>query len=76
MDPMYSLILMHTRPADVHQVAGLRRINGGQPVRVPQIHRSRTDGRVKATGRTGLRALLRSAAELPQRLAATLRPAA
>ena len=76
MDPMYSLILMHTRPTDVHQVAGLAGSTAAQLVRCPQIHRSDPDGRVKATGRTGLRTLLRGAAELPQRLAATLRPAA
>jgi hypothetical protein len=74
MHPMTSVTLTHSHHAEAHRVAGLRRHDRARQVPAPRT--AATKGTRAANERTGLRAMLRGAAELPQRLATTFRPAA
>jgi predicted component of type VI protein secretion system len=78
MHPMNSVTLVHAHHAEAHRLAGLRHHGRARHLRSPQIARREapTPTTRPETAPTGLRALLRSAAEVPQRLATTFRPAA
>jgi hypothetical protein len=77
MHPMTSATLVHTHHAEAHRLADLRHHGRDRQVRAPRSTRKSTDpGSGTAAAPTGLRALLRSAAEVPQRLATSFRPAA
>lgn len=74
MHPMTSVTLTHAHHAEARRVAEAHRHD-----RVRQVRTTGTAGTERSRApreRTGLRALLRRAAELPQRLATTLRPVA
>jgi len=72
MHPMSSVTLTHTHHAEAQRVAGLRHHGRSRPAGA----RARTEAASPATARTGLRAMLRSATEVPQRLVTTFRPVA